>query len=197
MGFNVSGDARRSQIDLKGLQLSANTLGGSIFSDDFWFDLTGENGNLVLQLRQLDLLQVLSLEDEEFHSEGKLIGTIPVRIEQGNVIVDHGSVQTVAPGGLLQYNPSESVIKLAESSQQMATVLTALKNFHYDSLDAELNFGSDGILRMDTSLEGHNPDFEQGRQIHFNLTVEEDLVSLLKSLQLTDRFADQIEKRMQ
>jgi hypothetical protein len=85
---------------------------------------------------------------------------------------------------------------MAESSDQMATVLTTLKNFHYDSLDAELNFGGDGMLRMDTALKGHNPDYEDGRDIHFNLTIEEDIVALLKSLQLSDRLTDQIENRM-
>lgn len=197
MDFNVRGDAGSGQFDLEGISMSANTLGGSIASDDFRFDLTEASGSALIQLQQLELLQILSLEDEEFHSEGKLIGTIPVTIEQGNVIVKNGTVETVAPGGLLQYNPSESVLKLAESSPQMATVLTTLKNFHYDSLDAELNFGSDGILRMATSLKGHNPDYEQGREIHFNLTIEEDIMALLKSLQLSDRLTQQIENRMQ
>ena len=196
MDFNIHGDAGSRQIDLEGISLSANTLGGSIASDDFQFNLNEASGSLVVELQQLELLQILSLEDEEFYSEGKLIGRIPVTIEQGNVIVENGTVATVAPGGLLQYNPSESVLKLAESSDQMATVLTTLKNFHYDSLDAELNFGGDGMLRMDTALKGHNPDYEDGRDIHFNLTIEEDIVALLKSLQLSDRLTDQIENRM-
>lgn len=197
MDFNVRGDVGSGHIDLEGISMSANTLGGSIVSDDFRFDLAEASGTAVIQLQQLELLQILSLEDEEFYSEGKLIGTIPVTIEQGNVIVKNGTVQTVAPGGLLQYNPSESVLKLAESNPQMATVLTTLKNFHYDSLDAELNFGRDGMLRMATSLKGHNPDYEQGREIHFNLTIEEDIMALLKSLQLSDRLTQQIENRMQ
>jgi len=197
LDFNLLWDAGSRQIDLQGIALSADTLGGSISSDDLQFNLTEASGSLTVQLQQLDLVQILSLEDEEFHSEGKLIGRIPVKIEKGNVIIENGSVETVAPGGLLQYNPSESVLKLAESSQQMATVLTALKNFHYDSLDAELNFGNDGMLRMDTSLKGTNPDYEQGREIHFNLKVEEDIIALLESLKLSDRLTNQIENRMQ
>jgi|TARA_B100000315_G_scaffold77886_2_gene71216 hypothetical protein len=195
--FDVSADAGNGRIDVEGISLVAQALGGRISSDDFRFNLPAANGSLTIDLHELELLQILSLEDEEFHSEGKLIGTIPVRIVQGNVIVEHGTVATVAPGGLLQYNPSESVLKLAESSEQMSTVLTTLKNFHYDSLDAELNYAGDGLLRMDTALKGHNPDFEEGRQIHFNLTIEEDIIALLKSLQLSDRLTDQIEDRMQ
>lgn len=197
MDFNIDGDVGSRQIDLQGLTFRADTLGGSISSDDFQFNLTEVSGSVVIQLHQLDLLQILSLEDEQFHSEGKLIGQIPVTIEKGNVIIENGSVQTVAPGGLLQYNPSESVVKLAESSPQMATVLSTLKNFHYDSLDAGLNYGSDGVLRMNTSIKGYNPDYEQGREIHFNLTVEEDIIALLNSLKLSDRLTDRIENRMQ
>ena len=40
-----------------------------------------------------------------------------------------------------------------------------------------------GVLFLQTSVLGNNPDYENGRQVKLNLTLENNLLSLLKSLQ--------------
>ena len=46
-------------------------------------------------------------------------------------------------------------------------------------------------------LHGQNPAIEQGRPIHFNINLEEDIPTLLASLQLTDKVSDIIQRRVQ
>jgi hypothetical protein len=48
------------------------------------------------------------------------------------------------------------------------------------------------MLQLQARLEGKNPDQKKSPPIHFNLTVQEHIPSLLKSLRLVGNLEDSI-----
>ena len=79
----------------------------------------------------------------------------------------------------------------------MKLVTDALEDFHYDVLSSSLDYDPSGTLRLGMRLQGQNPAIEQGRPIHFNINLEEDIPTLLASLQLTDKVSYIIQQRIQ
>lgn len=195
LSFNLSLDPFSGSFHIQGISAQTEILGGKVSSDSYAYSSDSGDGYLLLILDTLDLLQVLSLEQENFYAEGKLNGRVPVKIEKNQILIEDGVIEAIAPGGIIQYKPSDSVTSLAKSSPQMAMVLETLENFRYDTLGSNVDFGSDGILHLSTSLTGSNPDFEGGRKINFNLNVEEDIAALLESLRLSDKITKRIDEK--
>ena len=100
-----------------------------------------------------------------------------------------------APGGFLQYR-SAKLEDLAETTPGMRQVAQALDDFHYDVLDAGVSYGEGGILVLDLALQGRNPALQDGRPIHLNIRLEEDVPALLASLQLSGKVSDVIQQRI-
>jgi hypothetical protein len=195
ISFDLSLDPDSRVIDIQGTSLQTEVLGGTVSSDNFAYNSDPGDGHLMLDLDNLDLLQVLSLEQEDFHAEGKLNGRLPVIIKKNQVYIKDGAIEALAPGGIIQYDPGDSVTGLVESNSQMALVVDTLKNFRYDMLKSKVNFGTDGILHLSTSLAGSNPEFEGGRRINFNLDVEENIAALLESLRLSEDITKRISEK--
>ena len=79
----------------------------------------------------------------------------------------------------------------------MQLVTQSLEDFHFTTLNSQVNYDQQGTLSLAMRLEGQNPAIEQGRPIHFNINLQEDIPSLLASLQLTDKVNDIIKQRVQ
>jgi hypothetical protein len=74
----------------------------------------------------------------------------------------------------------------------MQVVLQALSNFHYTVLQVSAQYAENGTLRLQARLEGKNPDQKISLPIHFNLTVQENIPMLLKSLRLVNQLEDSV-----
>ena len=195
MSFNLSLDPASGVVDIQGLSLQTDVLGGTVNSENYAYNSDTGDGYLMLDLENLDLLQVLALEQEDFHAEGKLNGRLPVKIDNDQIYVEDGAVEALAPGGIIQYKPGDSVTSLVESNAQMALVVDTLKNFRYDTLESKVDFTTDGILHLSTSLAGSNPEVEGGRRINFNLNIEEDIGALLESLRLSEDITNRVDEK--
>ncbi len=193
--FDLALDPFSGKFQVQGIAAHADILGGKISSDNYVYDSSAGNGEVLLALDRLDLLQVLSLEQEEFHAQGKLTGRLPVKIRANRLLIEDGTIEALAPGGLIQYKPGDSVRNLVASNAQMATVLDTLQDFRYDTLHSEVDFRPDGILHLATNLAGSNPEFEGGRRVNFNLNIEENVAALLKSLRLGSDLTNQIDRK--
>ena len=71
----------------------------------------------------------------------------------------------------------------AASARAVSAAAAALSNLHFEQLDADITLDESGALFLQTSVLGNNPDYENGRQVKLNLTLENNLLSLMKSLQ--------------
>ncbi len=179
--------------------LSAQMFGGNIFSDDLVFDLSQPKQQLTLHAQALDINEILKLEQQEgLHGTGLLDGTFPVTLTENGVEVHDGTIAARAPGGIIQYRTAEETAEtLKQTSDKMNVVLQALNNFHYDKLSIGADYDHTGRLLLATKLEGKNPDLYNGKRIHFNLNVEENIPALLKSLQVAKDIEGRIEELLQ
>ncbi|MCZ6500949.1 MAG: YdbH domain-containing protein [Gammaproteobacteria bacterium] len=192
MSFNLELDPVETLFTLTGHTLDAEIFGGNINSEDYDYEVTTSTGHLNLNLEKLELNQILALQEEEFESTGKISGSVPVHINKGKLNVSKGKITAIAPGGFIKYKPSQAVVNLVAQNDQLKVVVDTMSDFQYHSLEAVLEYSPEGDLVARTALKGSNPAYENGREIHLNIKVEENLATLLKSLRLGDELARKI-----
>jgi hypothetical protein len=182
-------------IEIRDFQCEA--FGGTISSPGSVVDLAKLPVTMTFSLRNLDLAKILSVEQQKgFQGTGTLNGTLPVTIASGGITVKDGMVEAQPPGGIIRYVlTAESSKMLSESDQHLQLVAQALNNFRYSLLRVGVKYGETGMLDLNARLEGRNPDLRNVPPIHFNLTVQEHIPTLLKSLRLVEDIHGTIERK--
>lgn len=172
---------------------TAELLGGIARVAPFAYRLAVGEADFVVDLEDVDLSRVLALEGEHVSGTGTLNGTLPVQVRNHAPAVVAGTVHAEPPGGVLHVSR-----KLAGGMGQpgLDFALRALQDFRYDVLSADVAYTGSGDLTLAVHLEGSNPDIEAGRPIHYNVTVNENVPTLLKSLRLQDEVSRGIERRV-
>lgn len=172
-------------------------MGGTLRLNPGQWDLAQDNLLFPLELQGLQLAQLFTLYPAEgLAGTGTLDGQLPLRVGAGGIHVERGQLAARAPGGHLQFH-SERIRALGRSNPAMQLVTQSLEDFRFTTLNSRVDYDPQGKLRLAMRLEGQNPAIEQGRPIHFNIDLEEDLPSLLASLQLTDKVSEIIRQRVQ
>lgn len=195
MSFGLDLQMEEELYKVTGESLTASLFGGTIESNDYAFDLARKNGHLTLKLDRLELQQILALQQENFESTGKISGSVPVHIEGGILSVSNGTISAIEPGGTIRYKPSLAVVGLVARNDQLKVVVDTMSDFQYHSLEAILEYTPEGNLVARTALKGSNQAFENGREIHLNVNLEENLADLLKSLRLSNEVSRNLTRR--
>ena len=84
---------------------------------------------------------------------------------------------------------------VTQANANMQVVLHALNNFEYNVLQVGAQYIEDGTLLLKARLEGKNPDQNKSPPIHFNLTVQENIPALLRSLRLMGDIEQSVQKK--
>ena len=182
-------------IDVKDFQ--CDVFGGAVTSPGLLVDLAKPPYRATFSLRNLDLAKILSVEHQKgLQGTGTLNGTLPITITSGGVTVEDGVVEAQHPGGVIRYvsTPESSKI-ISESDSHLHLVAQALNNFHYTLLRVGVEYAENGTLDLSARLEGRNPDLKKSPPIHFNVTVQEHIPTLLKSLRLVQDIQDGVQKK--
>jgi hypothetical protein len=184
-------------VDVRNVR--ATVFGGRVTSEGGRLDFTPLDQTFPVKVEQLDLQQLLHLEQQKgIEGTGVLDGIIPVILTPRGVQVHDGALAARPPGGLLRYQPApDTAQEVAPADAQLALVLQALSNFHYHVLTLGIQYEEDGTLQLTARLEGQNPDWQQGRPVHFNLTVQENVPALLKSLRVVEGIEQALQERLQ
>lgn len=182
-------------VDIRDFQ--CEVFGGTISNPGLVLDLTKLPVTTTFSLQSLDLAKVLSVEQQKgLQGTGTLNGTLPVTLTSGGLIVKDGLIEAQPPGGIIQYASTPELSKVhSESDQQLQLVAQALSNFQYSLLRVGVKYGETGMLDLNARLEGRNPDLRSTPPIHFNLTVQEHIPTLLKSLRLVEDIHGTVERR--
>jgi hypothetical protein len=178
-------------------QAQASVMGGMLLLDPGQWDL--QQGKLVfpLHLQGLDLNQFFTLYPAEgLAGSGLIDGQLPLSISPAGIEIEQGQLHARAPGGRLQFH-SERIRALGRSNPAMQLVTQSLEDFRFTTLTSQVDYDRQGKLLLAMRLEGRNPAIERGRPIHFNINLEEDIPTLLASLQLTDKVNEIIKQRVQ
>lgn len=171
-------------------------LGGRLHLEPATWTLDRPSLLLPLKLSGLDLQELFRVYPAEgLEGDGLIDGTLPLRLGE-TISVEQGLIEARAPGGRLRFH-SPRIRAMGQANPAMKLVTDALEDFHYDVLSSSLDYDPSGTLRLGMRLQGQNPAIEQGRPIHFNINLEEDIPTLLASLQLTDKVSDIIQQRIQ
>jgi hypothetical protein len=178
--------------------MSTHLLGGKVSLPEIVIDPSATTYEATLQVRGLDLREVLELEQQKtVKGTGTLDGMLPLFISGKEVEIHQGSIHARPPGGILQLEVSEETASSwAKSQPNLDLIVKSLQNYQYSKLDVDVDYEKNGILKLATKLEGGNPDFRQGAPIHFNLNIEENIPALMKSLSLVQGLEDNIQKMM-
>ncbi|WP_347506339.1 intermembrane phospholipid transport protein YdbH family protein [Pseudomonas anguilliseptica] len=185
----------RSQLKLH--QAEAALMGGTLELAAGQWSLAAEPMLFPIQVQGLELEQLFILYPTEgLAGTGTLDGRLPLQISSQGVTIEQGQLTAREPGGRLQFH-SERIRALGRSNQAMQLVTQSLEDFRFTTLSSQVNYDQQGKLALAMRLEGQNPAIEQGRPIHFNINLEEDIPTLLASLQLTDKVSDIIRQRVQ
>src|SRR5512146_1063715 len=190
-------DLRKPLPVLEVRDFSGKLLGGVVTSQGVRADLARPPYSFTLLVRQLDLQKVLSLEQQKgLQGSGLLDGSIPVTVGSHGVTGKDGHLEARPPGGVIRYEASREATKaVMQANANMQLVLQALNNFHYNVLQVSADYAVDGRLNVKARLEGKNPDQKKSPPIHFNLTVQEDIPALLKSLRLVQDIEESVRKK--
>lgn len=176
----------------------AELLGGRVRSEPFTLDFAKATNRFVVQLEGIGLHDILELERQEgLQGTGVLDGELPVEITRAGIQVAQGKLSARAPGGEIQYRPTERVGAMVKSSPNLKLVFDALSSFQYQKLEATARYQPDGNLGLQVRLEGNNPGWQQGQPVHLNLNVEENIPALLRSLQLGGEIGERVRKHYQ
>ncbi len=177
--------------------LSAKLLGGEISTDGGVVDLNREHNPMTLKVKHLDLARILELEQNQgITGSGYIDGSLPFDFNRKGVFIRNGNLKARAPGGKLHYQANDRVKNLAKSNANIAMLLQALTDFSYNELIADADYDADGKLKLKVRLKGSNPEFQQGRAVHLNVNVEENVLQLIRSLQLGDVISEKIGERV-
>jgi hypothetical protein len=172
-------------------------LGGTATSQGLRADLGYPPYGLTVLLRELDLHKILTLEQQKgLQGMGMLDGSIPLTVTAQGISVKDGTFEARPPGGVIRYAASpDAAHAVTQANANMQIVLQALSNFHYNVLQVRAQYGENGTLQLQARLEGKNPDQKDSPPIHFNLTVQENIPALLKSLRLVNDLEDSVRSR--
>jgi len=172
-------------------------LGGMATSQGMRADLGYPPYGLTVLFRELDLQKILTLEQQKgLQGIGMLDGSIPVIVTAQGIGVKDGIFEARPPGGVIQYAASpDAAHAVTEANASMHIVLQALSNFHYNVLQVRAQYAENGTLQLQARLEGKNPDQKEIPPVHFNLTVQENVPALLKSLRLVNNLEDSVRSK--
>jgi len=160
-------------------------------------DPTADAQQLELEVYDIDLAEFLALVDlEGLEGTGTLEGEIPIFRSGGIVEIRDGELRSTPEGGRIRYRPA-SAEALAGQGQDVALLLGALHDFHYDALEILVDGNAQGEVQVVIHLGGFNPNFLDGHRVEPNLNVEARLEDLLRTGLAAYRVPEVILKRIE
>jgi hypothetical protein len=185
--FDLTSDAHQLQISHAIISL----LGSMLSIEDLLYDTGTQRSNFQVEVRGLPVANVLALEGDDVTGTGVLDGQLPVALTRDGVSIASGTLTSRPPGGYLSYRGDAP-----SANPGLDLAITALRNFNYESMVLDVNYMPDGELRLLTRLQGSSPDVEEGRAIHFNLNINENIPSLFESLRASSDLPDRVQQRL-
>ena len=184
-------DAAQQQLTLQTVE--AQLFGGRVWTEDAVYHAASTHNRIDIGVDGLQLGQLLALAGyDAVEGTGRISGLLPVDVSATGVTMERGMLAAKAPGGVLRYGAEVT----ADTNTSLAPVIEVLSNYHYNIFQVEADYLESGDLVLEMLLRGRNPDYDQGRPIHLNLNVTDNIPVLLKSLQSGRVIADTISKKL-
>ncbi|GAA6152394.1 intermembrane phospholipid transport protein YdbH family protein [Pseudoteredinibacter isoporae] len=145
----------------------------------------------LLNIKAIRLESLLRAADYAgLDATANLSGELPVAIRANKLHIEQGKLAATEPGYIRYEGLSDS------GNPLMEMVSEALSNYQYEHLTADVEYDDSGYLQMAVALKGHNPDFQNGRQVNLNLNISDNVPNLMKSLQAGRIITDVISEKL-
>lgn len=176
------------------LKASGSLLGGQLFLPEFNLRLHDKShGYLVLQ--GLELEQLLAIQPQVgLYADGIFDGVLPVDLIKGKVSVRGGRLAARPPGGLISVSGNPAVEQMRLSQPYLDFAFSTMEHLEYSELASTFDMQPTGDAVLKVNVKGTTKGIE--RPIHLNYSQEENMLQLLKSLQIGDKLQTQIEQSM-
>ena len=183
LGASISlADNGNSLPTLRLLWLRGTLFDGQMSIGPIDIDLNAPRGAFNLNVQDLDLARVAETQNVTgLTIEGRVDGVLPVNFSSEGLRIRNGKLSD-REGGVIRYAVSDEQAA-ALDSPLTDVVIGALRDFHYHVLEAQADYVPDGTLQLALHLEGTSPSLETDRPVHININSEQNVLSLLKSLE--------------
>ncbi|MDJ0748224.1 MAG: YdbH domain-containing protein [Woeseiaceae bacterium] len=179
------------QVDVDSLSMQA--LGGVIDARPFSFSPETKENEIVLDVDSVQLGLIVELaEFEAVEAEGAVSGTVPVLVGPDSIRVLNGTLSNDDPGGTIRYRAGGA--GSGDPDSRFAFVTRMLEYFEFDSLVSDVSYDENGVLQLQMTLRGINPEQDPLQPIVLNLSVENNIPELLRSLQAVRSIEDILEQ---
>ncbi len=176
--------------------LQGDILGGRFSVDDFIFDLNKPENSFKVMVNDIDLEKIVETQQfEDIMATGKLDGSFPVKITEKGISIVGGAFNDGVHTGIIQYNPVAGADQMRQNPLT-GIALDALRDFRYSYLAADVNFTPEGKLTVKLQLKGTSPELDTDRPVHLNISTEQNLYALLKSLRFAESVDESIDDRV-
>lgn len=177
---------------------SADLFGGSIrLTQRTPWQVGAQSNALRVRAENWQLSDLVALQQgEDIAAVGRLEGELPLTIEEGRILIERGFLRAIPPGGSIRYQATDKAAQLASSNEQLGMAIELLEDFQFDVLSTEVRLDKAGNLALGLALSGRNPMQFSGRQVNFNINVDQNIDPLLQSLRLGDAIVKKLENRV-
>jgi|UPI00036D7DA1 hypothetical protein len=181
-------------------QFTIHALGGEISAHDVSWDRKDYNKqgiNVPLTISSISLAELVALEKQQgLTATGVLDGSLPMRLQAQGVSVQQGLITARQPGGVIRYRGKEEAQAMADQNLGVKMALDILQDFQYHHLSSDVTYHPDGALLLGLHVKGKNPNYDHGRPVELNIQLQENILTLLKSLSLADDIGNQIQRKV-
>jgi hypothetical protein len=160
-------------------------------------DSLASKQDLTILVEGVDLASLATMVNlEGLSGSGTLRGEFPIFRDGNEIEIRKAKLHSVGTGDVIQYRPEASVASIGAADSQFAMTLSVLENFHYERIEIEIDGSPSGDGAVQIHLEGANPDYENGRAVAFNLSVDAELSDLLRAQTFFYRIPDLLEEQV-
>ena len=192
--FDVS-LAKNQDLRLSGF--AGEMLEGALTSDSLVWNLSGEERHSVVAFTGLSLQALAKeMEAENFVASGLLDARLPLTTDRQGVTIENGTLDARAPGGRLRYYGAFSPSMLT-SNPQLKLIAGALEDYNYRAMHGTITYPLSGDLKLNLKLTGRSAAVDANRDLVINLNLENNVPSMLKSLQASRDLTDVLEDAVQ
>jgi hypothetical protein len=144
-------------------------------------DPAAESSEGTIAVKDVDLGALLALAGlEGVSGTGRLNGAIPIKVVKNAVGIAGGRLEAAGPG-TLRIRSDAAKQALAQGGEEVVLMLSALENFHYETLTLEIEKKLTGEGSILLRTRGQNPNVRDGQPfvINLNLTGNVDRLAVV------------------
>jgi len=172
---------------------STGVLDGTITLQRLDYDMAKKEGETTLQISHILIQKLLDLQgSKKIYATGHIKGNIPVKIKNESFEILDGKLTSEQNGQIIY---ATSLEERTAANPALRITYEALSNMLYAQLLSSINMSADGKSLMTIQLKGTNPDFQRGRPVELNLSVQQNLGDLMRSLSISSDIEQSISEK--